>query len=230
MVLKVIDLETTGLDPVNDAIIEIASIDLKAGGTFVNAQSTLVNPGRPIPPESSAVHGIIDADVVQSPKMREVIGDYDGADAYVAHNFEMERDFLEPLIGKKVWVCTYRCAVRAWRDLPSYKNEVIRYAKGLINPLGVDRAKIVPHRAHSDILVTGAIMTELLKVANFATLVEWTNAPLYLPRFFFGMHQGTPIEQVPADYLQWVLKQKNMDPDALYTARFELERRRTKAA
>ena len=46
MVVRVIDIETTGIDPASDAIIEIASVDLVRGGGIVNARSTYVAPGR----------------------------------------------------------------------------------------------------------------------------------------------------------------------------------------
>jgi DNA polymerase III subunit epsilon len=51
MVVRVIDIETTGTDPEKDAVIEIASVDVQADGTIANQLSTLVRPGMPIPPE-----------------------------------------------------------------------------------------------------------------------------------------------------------------------------------
>jgi hypothetical protein len=36
MVVRVVDIETTGTDPVADAVIEIASVDLLAEGTITN--------------------------------------------------------------------------------------------------------------------------------------------------------------------------------------------------
>jgi DNA polymerase III epsilon subunit-like protein len=48
--IRVIDIETTGIDPANDAIIEIATIDMVRGGGTTNAMDTLVRPNKPIPP------------------------------------------------------------------------------------------------------------------------------------------------------------------------------------
>jgi hypothetical protein len=42
MTLRVIDIETTGTDPVTDAIIEIASVDLLADGAIAHRQATFV--------------------------------------------------------------------------------------------------------------------------------------------------------------------------------------------
>lgn len=53
-----LDTETTGTGP-GDLICEISIVDVDGKMLF----DRLVNPGRPIPAESSAVHGITDADV-----------------------------------------------------------------------------------------------------------------------------------------------------------------------
>jgi DNA polymerase-3 subunit epsilon len=64
-----LDTETTGLSPRMGAkIVEIAIVD--DGGRPV--LDTLVNPERPIPLESSCIHGISDAMVSGAPTMREL--------------------------------------------------------------------------------------------------------------------------------------------------------------
>jgi len=67
-----IDLETTGLDPRRDAIVEIAAVpflDGRSGPAF----TTHVNPGRPIPPDSVRVHGITDSMVAGFPMIGDVL-------------------------------------------------------------------------------------------------------------------------------------------------------------
>jgi DNA polymerase-3 subunit epsilon len=56
------DLETTGINITNDRIIEIAVIKLMPNGEVLK-KTHLVNPGIPIPPESTAIHGITNEDV-----------------------------------------------------------------------------------------------------------------------------------------------------------------------
>ena len=60
MTVRVIDIETTGIDPTTDAIIEIASVDMVRDGGITNAMDTLVRPTKSIPPGASAVHHIVD--------------------------------------------------------------------------------------------------------------------------------------------------------------------------
>ena len=57
--LAAFDLETTGLDAVTDEIVQAAFILIQPDGTLhPDSWSTIVNPGQPIPPDSTAVHGI----------------------------------------------------------------------------------------------------------------------------------------------------------------------------
>jgi DNA polymerase-3 subunit epsilon len=94
--LVVIDTETTGRDPEVDRAVEIACV-LYQRGEVTARRSWLVNPGRPIPKESSDVHGIDDAKVKDAPafpaiaaELIEVLG---GA-MPVAYNAEYDRKVL----------------------------------------------------------------------------------------------------------------------------------------
>ena len=69
--LAVIDLETTGIDPKCDRIIEVSVLKLAPGGE-PDHRTRRVNPGVPIPPEATAVHGITDDDVADMPTFRAI--------------------------------------------------------------------------------------------------------------------------------------------------------------
>lgn len=62
-----LDTETTGTGP-GDLIIEVGIVDAQGNELF----NSLVNPGIPIPAESSAVNGITNADVADEPKWPQV--------------------------------------------------------------------------------------------------------------------------------------------------------------
>lgn len=64
--LAVVDLETTGVDPATDRIVEVAVLTFLPGGGQ-ELFHRRVNPGVPIPAGATAVHGIADADVVIAP-------------------------------------------------------------------------------------------------------------------------------------------------------------------
>ena len=65
------DLETTGLNPVHDRIIEISALKINANGQE-EQRTWLVNPGCPIPPETTAIHHISDGDVKDCPSFKEL--------------------------------------------------------------------------------------------------------------------------------------------------------------
>jgi len=77
------DLETTGTNISQDRIIEIAVLKLMPNGEVLEKYN-LVNPTIPIPPDSSAIHGIRNEDVKDKPAFKELAKEYarfmEGAD------------------------------------------------------------------------------------------------------------------------------------------------------
>ncbi|GAB4245216.1 MAG: hypothetical protein Kow00109_21240 [Acidobacteriota bacterium] len=67
----VIDLETTGLQPGPDRIVEIAVVRVDPGAEPYVALETLVNPRRPM--GATFIHGITDADVADAPAFEAVL-------------------------------------------------------------------------------------------------------------------------------------------------------------
>jgi len=81
--LIIFDLETTGLEVGEDKIIELAYEKILPNGEIV-AYCQRINPGKPIPPVSSSINGIYDADVVDAPSFAklsyELWSTFEGAD------------------------------------------------------------------------------------------------------------------------------------------------------
>lgn len=79
----IFDLETTGLSIGEDRMIEIAYRKIMPDGEVI-AVSKRINPGMPIPEDSTAIHGIVDADVVGSPSFAQLCYElwsvFEGAD------------------------------------------------------------------------------------------------------------------------------------------------------
>lgn len=69
--LVVFDLETTGIDPATDRIVELAALRIEPDGRR-ETRTRRVNPERAIPPEATAVHGIRDEDVRDAPTFRQI--------------------------------------------------------------------------------------------------------------------------------------------------------------
>ena len=66
-----LDLETTGINVVTDRIVEIAMLKIYPDGRE-EEKLQRINPGIPIPAETSAIHGIYDEDVKDAPHFKEV--------------------------------------------------------------------------------------------------------------------------------------------------------------
>jgi DNA polymerase-3 subunit epsilon len=69
--LAFFDLETTGINISNDRIIEVSVAKLHPNGDK-EIKTMRLNPGRPIPLESSLIHGIYDEDVQDAPKFQQI--------------------------------------------------------------------------------------------------------------------------------------------------------------
>lgn len=69
--LAFIDLETTGVNVASDRIVEIAIVKLHPDDT-IEKHCFKVNPQVPIPPETSLIHGIYDADVADEPTFEQL--------------------------------------------------------------------------------------------------------------------------------------------------------------
>jgi DNA polymerase-3 subunit epsilon len=68
--LAFIDVETTGLKPNLDRIVELSILKIHPNGTR-EYKSHRINPEIPIPAETTAIHGITDADVANEPKFQQ---------------------------------------------------------------------------------------------------------------------------------------------------------------
>lgn len=231
MIVRVIDLETTGVDPSEGAeIIEIAAVDVDlTPGAFriVQSQSTLVKCSRTIPPETSAIHHIIDADLENAPAWDEVISNYGGAEAYCAHNAKFERLFLDPeKKGKRPWICTYKCALAIWPEAPTHSNQGLRYWRGHLGVEEWTRDQLAQtHRALPDAVVTAALLMDLAAISPAEELIDISSRPALLPKIPFGKHGGARWSDLPDDYLDWMSRKGGWEEDVAFSLQREIERR-----
>ncbi len=69
--LAFFDLETTGINITHDRIVEISILKINPNGSEEKL-TQLVNPGIPIPIESSLIHGLYDEDVKDAPHFKDI--------------------------------------------------------------------------------------------------------------------------------------------------------------
>jgi DNA polymerase-3 subunit epsilon len=91
------DVETTGLDSRADRVVEVGAVKFERSGVL-ETYGQLVNPGRPIPPALTAIHGITDEMVAKSPPITSVITEFvefAGDAVLVAHNAQFDVGFFD---------------------------------------------------------------------------------------------------------------------------------------
>lgn len=231
MRLRVIDIETTGGAPPAE-IIEFGRVDVVAEGEGWRVErpmARLYRPSGAIPPETMAIHHIsedmFDAETSACTEERLHRAVWTGGqpDVLVAHYSAFEQAFIpETITAPLPWICTYKSALRVWPDAPMHSNQVLRYWRKLrLDP----SLAMPPHRAAPDAYVTAHILVELLKEAGVDDMIAWTREPKSLPTIPFGKHRGLRWAEAPADYLEWVVRQSEMDADVAWNAREELTRR-----
>ena len=233
-VLRVIDIETTGMEPPAE-VIEIGWQDVlidDAGAKLGPAGSRLFGAERGIPPETSAVHHL-------TPRMLDglppLVAPHDlrvgGMPPYVlvAHNCAFEGQWFDEVARTTIdgavipLLCTLKAASRVWPEAPGHSNSVLRYWLGMeLDP----ELAMPPHRAQPDAYVTAQILVRLLAEVSVEDMVAWTEEPRVMPRITFGKHRGSAWPDVPTDYLNWLVLKSEMDADAKWNAQRELDRRR----
>ena len=104
----IFDLETTGISPNYDEVIEISALKVK-GGKVVDEFNTLVNPGRKIPFGATKVNGITNAMVAEAPAFSHVLAEF--------------LDFAEGLVLVGHNIARFDMKF-IWRDAEQYFGEI----------------------------------------------------------------------------------------------------------
>lgn len=156
------DLETTGLDPKIDTIIEIGAVEI-VNGVITKKFSTLVNPNRILPPIITQITGIKDEDLQDQPTIEEVFPDFfkfcDGA-VLCGHNskgFDMK--FIYGEASRQGYVFTND----VWDTLEIARILVKGTANFKLGTLcehfGIDLSNA--HRAYHDAIATAELLIEI---------------------------------------------------------------------
>ena len=150
----IFDIETTGLSPTQDRIVELAAIRVNKDGECLRFES-LIDPERAIPPRATQVHGITDEMVRSAQNFHEIgikFTDFARSTILVAHNARFDLSFLQESLartGRQIWkgkvMNTIPLIKQAYPGLPSYSLQYLR------KRFGLDEDKGPAHRAFADV-------------------------------------------------------------------------------
>jgi DNA polymerase-3 subunit epsilon/ATP-dependent DNA helicase DinG len=202
--LVALDLETTGLDPQRDAIIEIGAVKFR--GHRVEAEwSSLVNPGRPLTPFITDLTGITDDMLANAPRITSVqneFAEFVGDLPILGHRVEFDHGFLAArgLFDDNPLLDTFDLASVV---LPSAS----RYSLiALANELGIPVQ--VSHRAFEDAQTTRQLFLKLYEavsalplnlvqtIANLSQTVDWGASWIFESALDDQIEAG---EEIPVD-------------------------------
>ncbi len=155
-----LDLETTGLDPQSDAIIEIGAVRF-SGKRKEGEWSTLVNPRRPIPPFITQLTGITNEMVMHAPTLGEAIPqleEFVGRDPVLGHNVQFDLSFVQKqgILEFNQAVDTFDLASVMLPQASRYSLDALEQQLGLLLP--------ATHRALDDARATHGVYVELIKL------------------------------------------------------------------
>jgi DNA polymerase III epsilon subunit family exonuclease len=154
-----IDLETTGLQPEQDAIIEIGALRF-AGDEVLETFESFVSPGAPIPYRIQRLTGITSAQLRDAPSIAELLqrlGAFIGELPLVGHSVPFDAAFLRRtgLARRNPLIDTFELASALLPDLPSYSLGAVGRALGVKSP--------TYHRALADAQLSMEVFLALLK-------------------------------------------------------------------
>jgi len=162
----VLDVETTGLSPARDRVIEIAVVRCAPDGSFIDEWSTLVDPGRD--PGPTHIHGISAADLEGAPTFEDIAEELRhrlSGSMVAAHNLSFDAGFLAAEYQRagattpdQPAVCTLQLARQVLKGNEAFSLAACAAALGIDHPNA--------HRALPDTRVTASVLAAMITILH----------------------------------------------------------------
>lgn len=211
MSVIIFDTETTGLN--EPAIVEAAYLVVE-GLRPVHVTDHFCerfNPGKPIEFGAMATHFITNTDVAASrPECEFEIPA--GVQYIIGHNVDFDCGVIGNADAKRI--CTLAMARHLFPKLDSHEQSAVMlylFGEGV-----VDLIKNA-HSAFHDVMMCKDILNFMIsqcmpEVQSWEDVYQFSENARIPTVMTFGKHKGTPIADVPADYVQWLSRQPDVDP------------------
>lgn len=165
---------------------------------------------------SMAVHHILESDLVGQPNFSEFKLPQDTT-YIIGHNIDYDIRAIQQCGVDTTHIkaiCTLALARLVWPNAEAHNISALIYMISKGSEKARDMLKGA-HRADADIILTANILMHVIYQLKIQTIEELFEASedARIPRSInFGKHRGTAIVDLPADYIQWLLRQEDLDP------------------
>lgn len=226
--LAFFDLETTGLNITRDRIVEVSLLKVFPNGKK-ETKTRRINPEMPIPPQSTAIHGITDEDVKDCPTFKQVAKSLaDQLEGCDLAGFNSSR-FDVPMLAEEFLRAgvDFDMSKRKFVDVQIifHKKEqrTLEAAYAFYCNKQLDNA----HSAESDTMATYEVLKSQLdrypdlvndidvlskEYSSFNNNVDLAGRMIYdengVELFNFGKHKGKPVVEVlknEPSYYAWIM-------------------------
>ena len=165
---------------------------------------------------SMAVHHILESDLIGQPNFSEFELPKDTT-YIIGHNIDYDIRAIQQCgvdTSHIKAICTLALARLVWPNAEAHNISALIY---MISK-GSEKAREMlkgAHRADADIILPAHILMHIIYQLKIQTIEELFQASedARIPRSInFGKHRGSAISELPADYVQWLLRQEDLDP------------------
>ena len=222
------DLETTGINIVKDRIVEISFVKVHPNGKE-ECKTRRINPEMPIPPESTAIHGITDEDVKDCPTFKEIAkslaAQIEGCDlaGYNSNRFDIPL-LVEEFLRAGVDIDLNK---RKFVDVQTIFHKMEQRTLSAAYKFYCDKSLENAHTAEADTMATYEILKAQLdrypddlqndieflsKYSSFTNNVDFAGRMVYnedgKETINFGKYKGKLVEEVLKNdpgYYSWIM-------------------------
>lgn len=202
------DVETTGLNPLEDEILEIGALKVREGRVAERFME-FIRPTLSVPPAITALTGITDEMIAGARSRRQVVADFldfCGDDILIGHNVSFDYSFMkcsavaDGLPFEKMGIDTLKIAQKVHRDLES------KSLGSLCDYYHIENRSA--HRAYHDALATAKLYQTL------AHYFETDEPKLFKPvQLTYKIRKPQPATQKQLALLENLVRKKRIKPD-----------------
>ncbi|WP_304546466.1 3'-5' exonuclease [Sulfurimonas microaerophilic] len=189
--------------------------------------SELINDGKKIIPELSALHHIGNTALKDKPpflesKSYQFLQELNEDDTVVVHDYDFVFSLLDSYgvqLKSKI-IDTKKVTKHTISDIQRFDLQFLRYE------LQLSEEKEVVYKPLEDVYVLKSLFQYLLQSVSEEEMLNLSFENVLLEKFSFGKYNGRYIEEIVQNdpqYLQWLLTLDTLDADLRYTIEYYLQ-------